>query len=707
MNRQHFVFLACLAVVAGMVQAQMDPNAVRLQEDTLEGLLVIEAETFDNQVVKDQSNWFVLEDVTASRGMAMASEDSGINHNQDDYADVSPRLDYNCEFVRSGTHYVWLRMRYFGGDADTAHLGLNGVGDPNSRRIDAPGSADGAWQWSNFKQNPNGTAMIEISSAGAHVVNLFVREDGIQVDKIVLTTDPNYVPAGHGPRDPLLESMLALDPNENLVATGDKGMILSIDGMDVNDLTLGTTTFAGDPKWGDQLPEYADNFDLNSDASADDQAYVDTIFDLPITTLYLVERGSGDPGMLAPLDRMGLPMDDPTAFVPDSFGQLPYQAYGNQGSKLMIVTPEIPIWGIRILPPEGGNLGIDPASISGIAGTILTVDPISSLDAATAEDDPSKLTEVLAINGFAASDLILGTTTADFEKHAAHPAVDGDNFDLTTYASLDDAAVIDIVFASPVTTIFIMERGANDTALIQPIDAQGDPIGAPALFVAADTKFQDEGLKIMGQNAGGMAITPDRPIQGIQITPAPGKSMGIDPASVSGVPAPQISKAALDSLAADANAVAAEINGIATADLIQGTTVAHENVDRADNADNFDLSEQDAGRARDEAGDRRWVTTTFAQPVTQFFVLEMTNSSGNPDDDGWCVPLDMDGNPIGGRLWYYPDDWSAFDIPGARSDRPVAGLVFTPVTDVPVYGLLQWSDGLDTLCVAAVPAAGE
>ena len=195
----------------------------------------------------------------------------------------------------------------------------------------------------------------------------------------------------------------------------------------------------------------------------------------------------------------------------------------------------------------------------------------------------------------------------------------------------------------------------------------------PVLFVKEDTQFQNTGLKIVNQDAGGMAITSDRPISGIRIIPAPGKNMGIDPASISGIPIPLITKAALDTLVADANAVVTEINGIATADLVQGSTIAHSDPNRADNGDNFDLSEQDIGRA-----DNRWITTMFAQPVTQFFVLEMPGGDGNADDDGWVVPLDIDCNRIGGSLWYYPADWSTFDIPGARNDRPVAGLVFTP-----------------------------
>lgn len=672
------------------------------------GLLVLEAETYDAQIAQDANSiWYEIADANAgdaSGGVAMASTDLGIRYDEDGYIDnevVSPRLDYDCEFVQAGIHYVWLRMRYSAGDADTAHVDVDGMTNGRARRMDAPGSADtrdgGTWQWSNLSQfGGDHAAEIDIPAAGMHTVNLYTREDGIQIDKIVLTTDPNFVPAGHGPG-----TLLSIDPNDNLVATGDKGMILSIDGMDVNDLILGTTTFSGEPKHDAYPAADGDNFDLNSGASGDDQAYVQTLFDLPITTLYLVEKGGSDTGFIVPLDMMGVPFDLATPFGPSNFAKPGYKAVQNQDTALTVITYPGQIWGIKMLPEAGKSLGIDPLSVSGIAGTVLSVKPIDSLDYLSAADldpnngDPNVLVEVLGINGNEVAGLILGETTADFQKHDNYLITDGDNFDLTTKASHDDATFIETLFPLPVTQIFIMEVGANDKGLFQPLDVDGMPVGNPLAFVKQDSQFQDEGLKIMGQTAGGFAITSGVPLGGLQIL----EQSGIDPACICGVPIAMISKAPLDTLVADANAVVESINGYATADLVQGFTIANSDPNRADNADNWDLSETDASRQ-----DGRWITTTFAVPVTQFFVIDKPDGSSNPDDDGWVLPLDIDGNRIGGPLWYQPSDWSSFDIPNAKDGRSPAGQAFTPETDIPVYGLLHWSDGVDVLCVAAVPA---
>jgi hypothetical protein len=176
------------------------------------------------------------------------------------------------------------------------------------------------------------------------------------------------------------------------------------------------------------------------------------------------------------------------------------------------------IHNIRLLPP------------------LLAISPISDLEAEVDPDDPYTLVSVLGINGTSASGLIVGTTTADVEKYANDPASDADNFDLTEYANLNGSTWIQTLFDQPVTTIFIMERGANDSGFFQAIDANGDPFGEMLAFTAADFQFQNEDMRIAGQTAGGIAIEASEPISGLLILPPNDRVHGIDPASISAIP---------------------------------------------------------------------------------------------------------------------------------------------------------------------------
>jgi len=142
---------------------------------------------------------------------------------------------------------------------------------------------------------------------------------------------------------------------------------------------------------------------------------------------------------------------------------------------------------------------------------------------------------LIALDGTPIGDLVLGVTTTDFETFADHPAADADNFSLGTYASLDDSNWIRIDFSQPVTTIYVIERNGNDLGFVQALDAAGNTVGKKVPFATSDW-FKTEYTIGGGQVASGIVITSDLPIYGIEVTPD--GTMGLDPTSVSAVPAP-------------------------------------------------------------------------------------------------------------------------------------------------------------------------
>jgi hypothetical protein len=188
--------------------------------------------------------------------------------------------------------------------------------------------------------------------------------------------------------------------------------------------------------------------------------------------------------------------------------------------------------GSRDNPTAGGTGTVFIDDIGyGKPAPMLTVAAVDSVEI-TGDDGM-----VLSINGIAVDNLVLGATSTDFEKFADHPAPDADDFDLGTYASLDDSSFINMLFSVPVSTIFIIERGANDRGFIQALDAAGGPVGAPVAYATSD--WFKPGVKINGnQDAGAIAIQAKSPIYGVQILPPTDANMGLDPASVSAIAAP-------------------------------------------------------------------------------------------------------------------------------------------------------------------------
>ncbi|PYI85844.1 MAG: hypothetical protein DME26_10070, partial [Verrucomicrobia bacterium] len=129
--------------------------------------------------------------------------DAGINLGSAGYA-TSARLDFRIVFANAGLHYLWLR----GGDpradgaGDSVHAGINDVVSVAGTQITgAPTFTTLAWNW--VGANGAGARVtVDVPSAGTHTVNLWMREDGFLLDKLLLTTDVAFTPGtGTGPAE--------------------------------------------------------------------------------------------------------------------------------------------------------------------------------------------------------------------------------------------------------------------------------------------------------------------------------------------------------------------------------------------------------------------------------------------------------------------------------------------------------------------------
>ena len=160
------------------------------------GLVSLEAEYHDNLSRTATHQWIPVNLAGASSNGAMTTtpNNKSIAHG----SQGSPSMAYFAYFDRPGTWYLWVRgwgdtVNGEGGN-DSLHAGLNGTLSKTADKIDnfPPG-----WNWTSSTRD-NVRAKLTIPSAGIHAVNLWMREDGLAVDKILLTTDANYQPSGLG-----------------------------------------------------------------------------------------------------------------------------------------------------------------------------------------------------------------------------------------------------------------------------------------------------------------------------------------------------------------------------------------------------------------------------------------------------------------------------------------------------------------------------
>ncbi len=110
---------------------------------------------------------------------------------------ATPRADYEIDFIDSGDWYVWVRLKGPDASGDSIHLGLNGTALTGSTGL----GGNTGWSWVNAV---SGTPLkITIGTPGPHTLNLWMREDGVQVDKILLTRSASDIPTGAGPVETL------------------------------------------------------------------------------------------------------------------------------------------------------------------------------------------------------------------------------------------------------------------------------------------------------------------------------------------------------------------------------------------------------------------------------------------------------------------------------------------------------------------------
>ncbi len=204
----HYVVAAVNAAgeSSGTFEAGAQPMPAYRQDPGADGLVVIEVENADASLAQGGHSWIAASTAGFSGPGALAALPNSGTTRDTAFLTTSPRLDFRIQFSRTGTHHVWLRGLGPSGSDDSVHVGLDGVVVPTSDRIT---NFPPAWGWSNATVD-GPVATLEIATPGVHTLNVWMREDGVQLDRLLLTTDAAYTPAGAGPPEsPRLGSVLA------------------------------------------------------------------------------------------------------------------------------------------------------------------------------------------------------------------------------------------------------------------------------------------------------------------------------------------------------------------------------------------------------------------------------------------------------------------------------------------------------------------
>lgn len=112
-------------------------------------------------------------------------------------------VSYRVHFSTPGRYHFWARVHSTGSEDNGLHVGLNGAWPESGRRWQTV--KKNSWHWDSRQRTREvhagvpGQLFLDVPTAGEHLIQVSMREDGIELDKWLMTTDAAYVPEGTGP----------------------------------------------------------------------------------------------------------------------------------------------------------------------------------------------------------------------------------------------------------------------------------------------------------------------------------------------------------------------------------------------------------------------------------------------------------------------------------------------------------------------------
>ncbi|MHC4230260.1 MAG: hypothetical protein ACYSW0_22740, partial [Planctomycetota bacterium] len=190
-------YLACLFLVLGLIAGSAGAQSLQ-QDPGPDGIVSVEAENFDANVENGGHAWVQTGPTEGFTGTAGMWAPNGQGGHSSNYLTNSERLDYEINFVKTGIHYVWILAWGASGSDDSCHAGLDGDATFSSQMS----GWNDDYEWNNGRYQAAGPSRIDVTSTGPHTLNIWVREDGLIIDKIVITSNPDFTLSGNEPGPP-------------------------------------------------------------------------------------------------------------------------------------------------------------------------------------------------------------------------------------------------------------------------------------------------------------------------------------------------------------------------------------------------------------------------------------------------------------------------------------------------------------------------
>ncbi|MGD9723617.1 MAG: putative Ig domain-containing protein [Pirellulales bacterium] len=175
-----------------------------------------------------------------------------------------PRLDYAINFSSTGTYYVWVLGQGETTDSNSIHLGLDGARiNPVGTNVSFPIGSTWSWQ-SQTTATQNNRILVDVTTAGVHTLNVWMRENGVRVDKIVLTKTESETFSGLGPAESPRQPAAPLPPPSPVPAPPLPAPPVAADFNVLSDVSAGYNPAYGVTSWNESTDTLFANLKLTN-----------------------------------------------------------------------------------------------------------------------------------------------------------------------------------------------------------------------------------------------------------------------------------------------------------------------------------------------------------------------------------------------------------------------------------------------------------
>ncbi|WP_040396291.1 CBM96 family carbohydrate-binding protein [Aquimarina agarilytica] len=181
-----------------------------------EGVIAIEAEDFFEQTKISKREWFIFDGSTKNTPKPDPDGDHSEGASNGKYIELLPDtrvvhadplengvsftntpgeaaiISYKVNFKSAGKYFVWVRAYSTGSEDNGIHVGLDGNWPASGARMQWCGGKN-KWTWESKQRTAANHCgepekiFLNVPSAGLHTVSFSMREDGFEVDKMILS----------------------------------------------------------------------------------------------------------------------------------------------------------------------------------------------------------------------------------------------------------------------------------------------------------------------------------------------------------------------------------------------------------------------------------------------------------------------------------------------------------------------------------------